>query len=62
MSSSLYSLRRDIVEAGRRVYDRNYVAANDRNISARGDRRRVVITPSGVSKGFMAPEDLIVVD
>ena len=62
MSSSLYSLRRDIVEAGRRVYDRNFVASNDGNISARVDRRRVVITPTGVSKGFMAPDDLIVVD
>ncbi len=62
MSSSLYSLRRDIVEAGRRVYNRNFVASNDGNISARVDRRRVVITPSGVSKGFLKPDDLIVVD
>ncbi len=62
MSSSLYSLKRDIVEAGRRVYNRNFVASNDGNISARVDRRRVVITPSGVSKGFLKPDDLIVVD
>ncbi len=62
MSSSLYGLRREIVEAGRRIYNRNFVAANDGNISARVDSRRVVITPSGVSKGFMKPEDLIVVD
>jgi L-fuculose-phosphate aldolase len=62
MSSSLYTLRRDIVEAGRRVYNRNFVASNDGNISARLDQRRVVITPSGVSKGFLAPDDLVVVD
>lgn len=62
MSSSLYALRREIVEAGRRVYNRNFVASNDGNISARVDGRRVVITPSGVSKGFMKPDDLIVVD
>lgn len=60
--SSLYTLRREIVEAGRRVYNRNFVASNDGNISARLDQRRVVITPSGVSKGFLAPEDLVVVD
>ena len=59
---SLYSLRREIVEAGRRVYNRNFVASNDGNISARIDERRVLITPSGVSKGFMSPEDLIVID
>lgn len=62
MSSNLYSLRRDIVEAGRRVYNRNFVASNDGNISARIDERRVLITPSGVSKGYMKPEDLIVID
>jgi L-fuculose-phosphate aldolase len=62
MASTLYTLRRDIVEAGRRVYNRNFVAANDGNISARVDARRVLITPTGVSKGFMKPEDLILVD
>ena len=62
MSSSLYALKRDIVEAGRRVYERNFVASNDGNISARIDSRKIVITPSGVSKGFLKPEDLLVVD
>ncbi len=62
MASTLYTLKRDIVEAGRRIYNRNFVAANDGNISARVDARRVLITPTGVSKGFMKPEDLIVVD
>jgi L-fuculose-phosphate aldolase len=60
--SNLITLRREIVEVGRRVYQRGYVASNDGNISARLDDKRVVITPTGVSKGFMAPEDLIVVD
>jgi L-fuculose-phosphate aldolase len=62
MSASLYGLRREIVEVGRRVYNRNFVASNDGNISARVDPRRVLITPSGVSKGFLGPDDLIVVD
>jgi L-fuculose-phosphate aldolase len=44
------------------VYARNYVASNDGNISARIDDQRVLITPTGVSKGFMAPEDLVVVN
>ena len=58
----LHTLKRDIVEVGRRVYARNYVASNDGNISARLDERRVLITPTGVSKGFMSPDDMIVVD
>lgn len=52
-------LRREIVEIGRRVYDRFFIAANDGNISARLDDETVLVTPTGVSKGFMAPEDMI---
>jgi len=58
----LHTLKRDIVEVGRRVYARGYVAANDGNISARLDERRVVITPTGVSKGFMSPDEMVIVD
>lgn len=59
---NLLTLKREIVEVGKRVYQRGYVASNDGNISARLDDTRIVITPTGVSKGFMTPEDLIVVD
>ena len=59
---NLLTLKREIVEVGRRAYQRGYVASNDGNISARLDEKRVVITPTGVSKGFMTPEDLIVLD
>ncbi|MFQ5707902.1 MAG: class II aldolase/adducin family protein [bacterium] len=55
-------LRETIVEIGRRMYQRGFVAANDGNISARLDAKRVLTTPTGVSKGFMAPESLVVVD
>ena len=56
------ALRREIVEIGRRVYERFFVAANDGNISARLDDGTALITPTGVSKGFLQPEDLIRVD
>jgi L-fuculose-phosphate aldolase len=59
---TLQTIKRDIVEVGRRVYARGYVASNDGNISARLDARRVVITPTGVSKGFMKEDDMLVVD
>jgi ribulose-5-phosphate 4-epimerase/fuculose-1-phosphate aldolase len=52
-------LRREIVEIGRRVYDRFLVAANDGNISARLGENTVLVTPTGVSKGFMSPEDIL---
>ena len=59
---NLFTLKKDIVEVGRRVYARGYVASNDGNISARLDENRVVITPTGVSKGFMKEDDMVVVD
>jgi L-fuculose-phosphate aldolase len=62
LEQSLFAIKNDIVAVGKRMYDRGYVASNDGNISARLDKERVLITPTGVSKGFMKPEDLIVVD
>src|SRR6187431_1015144 len=55
-------IRADIVEAGRRMYDRGYVASNDGNISARLDDQRLITTPKSVSKGFMTPDMLVIVD
>lgn len=56
------SLRRQICEIGRRMYEKNFVASNDGNISVRLDASRVLTTPTGVSKGFMTPESMVVVD
>src|SRR5450756_1780175 len=55
-------LRQDIVEIGRLVWQKGWVASNDGNISIRLDQDRVMCTPTGVSKGMMQPEDLIIVN
>src|SRR6187399_2731154 len=55
-------LRAEIVEAGRRMYARGYVASNDGNISARLDESRILTTPKSVSKGFMTPDMMVIVD
>ncbi len=55
-------IRADIVEAGRRLYARGYVASNDGNISARLDDTRLITTPKSVSKGFMTPDMMVIVD
>jgi len=62
LKQNIASLKKEIIEAGKRIYNRGYVASNDGNISARIDSERILITPTGVSKGFMKPEDLIIVD
>jgi L-fuculose-phosphate aldolase len=55
-------IRETICEIGRRMYARNLVAATDGNISVRMDEDRYLCTPSGVSKGYMQPEDMIIAD
>ncbi len=54
--------RQDIVDIGRFIWQKGWVAANDGNITARMDQERLLATPTGVSKGMMHPDDLIVCD
>ena len=54
--------REAICRVGKLLYDRGYVAANDGNISVRVGEGRLLITPSGVSKGRMTPDMLLVTD
>ncbi len=53
-------LREAICEIGRRMYARNFVGGTDGNISVRLEHGAYLCTPSGVSKGFMKPEDIVV--
>lgn len=55
-------VKRDILEAGRRLYQKNFVAANDGNLSAKVSDHFVWATPTGVSKGFMTEDMLVKLD
>lgn len=48
-----------ICEIGRRMYQKNFVAANDGNISCKVDDDIIWATPTGVSKGFMTEEMMV---
>lgn len=60
--SDLNQIKEEICDIGRRLYHRGFAAANDGNISCRIGEDRIVCTPTGISKGFMKPDDLCVVD
>ena len=66
MSKSVYmsekKAKKAILDIGQRVYVRNFVAANDGNISIRTGENEVWATPTGVSKGFMKKKMLVKVD
>lgn len=51
-----------ICEIGRRVYNKNFVAANDGNISVKVGPETIWTTPTGVSKGFMTPDMMVKMD
>jgi L-fuculose-phosphate aldolase len=55
-------IREQICDIGRRVWQRGYVAANDGNFSVRVAENRFIATPTMLSKGFMTPDDLVVLD
>ena len=62
MAKQLQDLRQDIVDIGKLVFQKGWVAANDGNISIRLDENRILCTPTGICKGMMQQHDLIVCD
>lgn len=54
--------RREIVLWGKALHERGYVAAMDGNLSVRLDERRILATPTSMSKGLMRPADMVIVD
>ena len=58
----MYQTEKELIcQIGKLLYDRGYVAANDGNISVRVGEH-LVMTPSGVSKGRMTPDMMLVTD
>jgi L-fuculose-phosphate aldolase len=56
-------LRELLVEVCHRMYRQGYIAAGDGNVSAKmDDGERVLVTPTGLHKGFVRPSDLVVTD
>ncbi|MBI5670796.1 MAG: class II aldolase/adducin family protein [Chloroflexi bacterium] len=55
-------LREQICKIGELMYRNGYIDGASGNISARLDEKRVLATPSGLAKGFMSPDQLIIVD
>ena len=57
-----HEAKKAILEVGRRMYTKNFVASNDGNISCKVSDRTLWCTPTGVSKGFMTDEMLVLMD
>jgi len=44
------------------MYEKGFIVSSDGNISARIGRGRILLTPSGLHKGFLEPEQLLIMD
>lgn len=55
-------VRLQIVNAGKKLAERFFVASNDGNISAKLDDNTILITPTGINKGEVVPDQIVKVD
>jgi len=53
--------RADLVRYGKLLHEKGFCPATSGNLSVRLDAWRILITPTGVSKGDMKPEDMAVI-
>ncbi|HEX9917281.1 MAG TPA: class II aldolase/adducin family protein [candidate division Zixibacteria bacterium] len=56
------SIRADIVAVCQRIYQNGFVAANDGNVSVKLSDSRILVTPTGRSKGSLTREELLIID
>ncbi|WP_313133923.1 class II aldolase/adducin family protein [Anaerocolumna sp.] len=57
-----FEAKKAILEIGKRMYMKGFVAANDGNISCKVGPNIIWTTPTGVSKGFMTMDMLVKMD
>ena len=61
-SPGVHALKLQLCDRGRRLWSRAYVDGNGGNMAIRVGENLVLCTPTLVSKGFMKPEDMCLVD
>jgi L-fuculose-phosphate aldolase len=61
-TQNIHKIKQDICDIGRRIYDRQFAAANDGNITVRISDNEVLCTPTMHCKGFLKPDDISTVD
>lgn len=56
------TIKEDIIKICKRMYQKSLVAANDGNLSVKLSDNKIIVTPTGKSKGFLIQKDLVIVD
>ena len=59
---SEWKIKEQMCEIGRRIWLKGFCAGNEGNHSYRIGENRILCTPTGISKGWLKPEDICTVD
>jgi len=62
MAENIFKLKQQMCEIGRNIWLKGFCAGNEGNHSVRLDDKRVLCTPTGISKGFLTPDMICTVD
>jgi len=54
--------KKDIIAIGKKLYDLGFISSGDGNISIRVDENKIITTPTGLNKGNLKRDELVVVD
>ncbi|MBQ5806093.1 MAG: class II aldolase/adducin family protein, partial [Lachnospiraceae bacterium] len=55
-------IKEQICDICHRMWQQGWVAANDGNITVRVGENEVIATPTGISKSFITPDMLVLID
>ncbi len=61
-SPAIEDLKQRVCDIGRRIWEKDYVDGNGGNITVRVGDNLVLCTPTLISKGFMVPEEMCLID
>lgn len=62
LSVNEITLRQEMLSIGKKLYQKDFIAATEGNFSVRLDDERILATASGLCKGEMNADDLVIID
>jgi len=62
MTTNMFQIKQEMCEIGHRIWLKGFCAGNEGNHSVRISEDRVLCTPTGISKGFLRPDQICMVD
>jgi len=62
MEELIHFSKQEIVEIGRRLYQKGLIVATEGNISVRIGENTLLTTPQGINKGFMTVDQIVTTD